>query len=883
MTPVLNPGERMGPYEIGVPLGEGGMGSVFKACDTRLGRTVAVKVVRGQFTERFEREARAISSLSHPNICALYDLGVHDDTPYLVMEYVEGEALQGPMPIGRVLNYGAQIADALDTAHRSGIVHRDLKPANVIVTRRGIKLLDFGIAKFIRNETGIVSTLTDTLSGVMDGTQAGLVIGTPQYMAPEQIQGRAVDARSDIFALGCVLYEMISGKKAFDGESVAAISAAILVMQPAPLSQLVPSIPPALDRTVKKCLSKDPDDRWQTARDLKDELDWIASAHTAETRRKRISSAAIVGTALGFLLLLLGAVYIMLPRAAGKTEPYRFSIYPPHGSRFTGSRATISAPEFAISPDGRQLVYVATTRDNIAALWLQPLDRLTAVLVPNTEDASHPFWSPDGTSIGFFAQGKLKTIQANGGPARILCDAGTDFRGGAWSPKGEILFSLSNNAIFQVPVSGGRATAVTTVEASKGEAVHRWPFILPDERHFLYFIRSSRSDWRGLFAGSLSDPSLKKPIAPVNHSSIYSDGHLLYLDESSLMAKRFDAQRLAVSGNGVLIADNVQGATNTRAAISASKNGVLAYASAVTTPSRPVWFDRAGRQISALTTVADYIDVRLSPDGRNAAFTRHDSSAPAPDIWVRDFDRGAVSRLTAEPTLDSSPIWSEDGASIYFRSNRSGFAQVYRVEVTNPSKPEVVLGQIASGGQYSNAVPGDVSRDGKWLVFTGASETSSFNIWAVDLNEPNKRLAYQALPANEIDPVISPDGRFLAYASDETGRYEIYVQTFPKPGRRFQISTNGGTEPRWRGDGAELFYLAADKKLMSVAVQSAPTFRPSPPVTLFSVRTPPSSTYRRSYDVTRDGQRFLVIIPELDVPAPAINVLVNWTSLLAPR
>jgi eukaryotic-like serine/threonine-protein kinase len=882
MTPVLHPGEHLGPYQIGSPLGEGGMGAVFKARDTRLGRTVAVKIVKGEFNERFDREARAISALNHPHICALYDVGVHDGTPYLVMEYVEGAVIQGPLPIERALLYGAQIADALDAAHRSGIVHRDLKPANVLVTRRGVKLLDFGIAKFAGAEPLVKSDITGTL----DGAQVNAVVGTPQYMAPEQIQARRVDARSDIFALGCVLYEMISGQKAFAGDSPTAVTAAILAVQPAPLSKLVPGISPSVERTVNKCLAKEPDERWQTARDLKDELEWFAKARDPEVGPKpRLTRTGIATLLVGLMLLLSGFYLLVRQHASSFKAPYRFSIYPAHGSVFTGSRATISAPEFAVSPNGSQLVYVATTRENTSALWLQPLDRLTPSLIANTEDASHPFWSPDGRSLGFFAQGKLKTLRLDGGPARIICDAGTDFRSGSWASSGDILFSVSNNVIFRVPEGGGQPAAVTRIDTAKGEAVHRWPFLLPDEQRFLYFIRSSDPDWRGVFIGSLNDPAFKKPILTVNHSSVYADGYLLYLEDSTLMARRFDAERLSISGSPVLIAEQVQGSTNTRAAISVSRNGVLAYASAAIVPSRPTWYDRSGIAISTLSPVADYIDIRLSPDGHQAAFTRQDTTGPAPDIWVQDFDRGTVSRLTATPTLDSSPIWAEDGASIYFRSNRTGFAQIYRAEVTDPSRVEIVLPQNASTAEYSNTVPGDVSRDGAWLVFTAASETGSFDLWTIDLKQRSNRIPYLSLPANEIDPVVSPDGRFLAYASDETGRYEVYVQTFPKPGRRWQISSTGGTEPRWRGDGAELYYLSTDKKIMATSVsapagRSVPELHVSPPVALFPVRTPAASVYRRSYDVTRDGKRFLVNILEADVPAPAIHVLLNWTALL---
>ncbi len=875
MTASIGPGQHLGPYEIEHLIGEGGMGAVFKARDTRLGRTVAVKIVKGQLSERFDREARAISALNHPNICALYDVGVHDATPYLVMEYLEGATVHGPLPIERVLGYGAQMADALDAAHRNGIVHRDLKPANILITRRGVKLLDFGIAKFVHTE----STVDANVTGTLGGTQVNIAVGTPQYMAPEQIQAKPVDGRTDIFALGCVLYEMLTGQKAFPGNSPTAVTNAILAIEPTPLSKARLDIPAAVERTVMKCLSKEPEGRWQSARDLKDELEWIAKQSSAEVQRRPFSWVA-AGALLASVVLLIGASYMLARPSHAKVEPYRFSIYPPHSFRFTGSRATIPAPEFAVSPNGRHLVYVASAREGTAALWLQPLDKLAASLLPNTEDASNPFWSPDGNSIGFFSQGKLKTISISGGPARVICEGGTDFRSGTWSPQGEILFSLSNNVIFRVPETGGQPVPATAIDQTKGEAVHRWPYILPDGRHFLYFIRSSRADWRGLFGGSLDDVRSKKPIVTVSHSAIYADGYLLYLEDSNLMARPFDAGNLSASGKPVLIAEQTQGSTNTRAALSVSQNGVLAYASATISPGRPVWYNREGKVISTIEPLADYVDIRLSPSGNQAAFTRQDASGPSPDIWVHDFERGTVSRFTASPHLDSSPIWSADGSSIYFRSNRTGFAQLYRAELTDPSRPQTILSQVASNAEYSNVVPGDVSLDGKWLVYSSSAEAGSFDIWSVDLQQGSKRTPYEPSPANEIHPVISPDGRLLAYASDETGRYEVYVQTFPKPGRRWPISNTGGTEPRWRGDGEELYYVSADKTIMATPVRSTPEFRASTPIPLFSVMTPDPSMYRRSFDVTRDGKRFLATRLQPDAPAPAVHVLLNWTALL---
>ena len=871
-------GTRVGPYQIDALIGEGGMGTVFRALDTRLGRTVALKFLKGNLSEGLDGEARAIAALNHPHICALFDVGKHDNTPYLVMEYLEGSRLRGPIPVRQVLRYSAQIADALDAAHKRGIIHRDLKPDNVLLTRRSVKVLDFGIATF--NEP--VKAIADpAVTRTIAGTATPTIAGTPQYMAPEQIQGGPLDARTDIFALGCILYELITGQKAFRGDTSTAVSRAILATEPLPLSGVVADLPVDVERVVMKCLKKDAEERWQTARDLKDELEWLTNAPNKEPSRK--PARLLASGMLAAVAVLGGSAYIWNARARVDDNtgvPYRFSVYPPHGAQFTGSGATVPTPEFAISPDGRYLAYVATRPEKPPTLWLRSLDELTATSIPNTEDASQPFWSPDSKKIAFFSQGKLKAIQVGGGPALVICDAGTDFRSGTWSGRGEILFSLSNNVIFRVSESGGTPTPATRIDNARGEAVHRWPHLLPDDTHFLYFVRGAKADWRGVFAGSLDEPNSKTMVAALSHSAVYRNGYLFYIENGNLFARPFDVKHLKPAGSPALVAEGVHGSTNTWAAISVSRNGVLAYASAAIRPGRPTWYDRSGQLLSTLDPVADYVDVRLSPDGKLVALTRQDANVPAPDIWVHDFERGTVSRVTTAPTLDSSPIWSADSSSIYFRSNRTGFAQIYRVPLTDPSTPSVVFSQQATTREYSNAVPGDVSNDGRWLVYTSAAESGSFDIWKVDMQNPASRSSYQSLPTNEIDPILSPDGKLLAYASDETGHYEVYVQSFPTPGKRWQISNRGGTEPRWRADGGEIYYLSTDKKIMSASVQLSPQVRVSTPIALFGVSTPASSAYRRSYDVTADGKRFLVSTLVADTPAPALDVLVNWPELV---
>ncbi|MBC8164601.1 MAG: PD40 domain-containing protein [Bryobacteraceae bacterium] len=628
-------------------------------------------------------------------------------------------------------------------------------------------------------------------------------------------------------------------------------------------------------------MDKEPQRRWQSAQEIHDELDRLRSSLADSPVPLRQVGFLSLVILCSLLILAFFASRSRLAPAAAAVDPgqsFRFEVQPDAGWRFTTADATLGAPEFALSPSGRELAYVAASDNDGRHLWLQYLAEERATRLPGTERASLPFWSADGASIAFVVDSKLKAVSLNGGSVRTIGEVGWDFRSGDWTSDRQIPFCRSTGGLFRIPETGGDPTPLTHIGSANAQTLHRWPFVLPDRQHFLYLSRSSDPGSRGIFAGSLNDPALTKFVMPSRHSAVYANGYLLFLQESRLVAIQFDMALMSVSGRAAVVAENVHGSTNTRAAVSVSQAGVMAYASAMLNRSRPVWFRRDGGEEPPFDPVADYIDVRLGPNGRRAAFTRQAADSGSPDIWTHDFDRGVISRLIASPELDTSPIWSADGRGIYFRSDRTGVDQIWRADVTDPSQPSVVLSE-----HVSNGILGDVSRDGKWLVYSAPAETSSHDIWKVRLEGGTGAVRYVSTSASEVQPAISPDGRFLAYASDETGTYEIFIETFPDAGNRWQVSSHGGTEPRWRGDGKELYYVSTDKQLTAVHIKLSSEVGASAPVPLFRVKTARASLYRRSYDVTRDGTRFLVLKAEDSTPAPSVHVLTNWTSRLAAQ
>jgi len=898
----LASGTKLGPYEIQSSLGAGGMGEVYRARDTRLNRTVAIKILppdlsrNSEARERFDREARTISSLNHPNICTLHDVGHQDGTDYLVMEYLEGETLadrlrKGPLPLDQVLKYGIDICEGLENAHRTGVMHRDLKPGNIMLTKTGAKLMDFGLAKAMSAVGAASSSLTMTLSGPSADqplTAKGVLVGTFQYMSPEQLEGKDADRRSDIFALGSILYEMLAGQRAFQGKTTASTIAAILAADPPPLANLQPMSPPELQRVVKSCLAKDPEERFQTVHDVKLQLKGIAESGSQTGVSRPVVSAGkgrerILWLASG---ILLGAVaaFSLIPFLRPKMAVRGLHAYIPAPDRtefvFVGDR---TAP-LVISPDGTRLIFGAMDMEGKQLLWVRALDASTSQPLPGTAGATYPFWSVDSRFIGFFAEGKLKKIEATGGPAQIICDA-PDGRGGSWSREGTIIFSPTyNGSIYKVTAAGGTPVQVTELDPQH-ENTHRWPQFLSDGRHFLYFTRSSQGEASGTYAASLDDKEKKLVFRSRSNVVLATAGYLLFVRDGTLMAQPFDEQDRSVHGDAVPLFDGVlENPSYSRSIVSVSTNGVLAYggAGSKAEPSRLLWFDRGGRQIGEVGEPGGsnvYTAPRLSPDAKKLAVTVGDPGRGATDIWIYDLGSGTRTRLTFDPSVNSQPIWSPDGGEIVFFSNRlTSFPQMYRKASNGAGKDELVQN---SHGQDR---PDDWSPDGRYLMYE--PNTSVNTLWLLPLFGERKPSVFIGGESGNFpgQGKFSPDGKWLAYAEYGQGRRELYITPFPSNTGKWQVSAGGGQYPRWRGDGKELFFLAQNGTvLMAVEVDlsgSAP--RIGIPKKLFEMHPvySPSSPEASPYDVAADGQRFL--IDSMDhVPAPQpINLVLNWEAEL---
>jgi eukaryotic-like serine/threonine-protein kinase len=884
----LKPSTRLGPYEIGAPLGAGGMGEVYRARDTRLDRTVAIKVLPQHLAatpearQRFEREARAVSALNHPHICTLHDVGSQDGIEYLVMEYVEGETLaarleKGPLPFEQVLKIGMEVADALDKAHRQGIIHRDLKPGNIMLTKSGAKLLDFGLAKAAL-PLASVATLTAAVTRTTPVTQQGTIVGTFQYMSPEQVEGKEVDGRSDIFSFGAVLYEMLTGQRAFPGKSQLSVASAILEKEPAPICSSKPMTPPALDHATRRCLAKDPDERWQTTRDLALELKWIAEsgsqsavlAPATERSKRRERLAWIVAAACA-----LAAVTLAVLHWSHTPEKFRVVRSYVKATLSSGFLFSGQVSGFALSPDGLRLAYVALNADGKAVLWVRPLDSLQAQALAGTDDASYPFWSPDSRNVGFFAGGKLKKIEASGGPPLTLCDAPLP-RGGSWSQADVILFAPNLNApLFLVSASGGTATPVTSPDPAKGEVTHRWPQFLPDGRHFLYLAGSpyglKETPMNSVVIGSL-DSKEKKLLMHTHSGAMYGSGHILFLRQNTLMAQPFDAKRLEFTGEAFPVADPVrEEETTIRSYFSVSQNGLLAYLEGAGEGDRElVWVDRGGKKIGGVPGKDVYLGPRISPDGKKVAYVR---GASGFDIWSYDFARGVKTSLTFGSGSGQSnlfPIWSPDGQRIAYTSVRGGKFGFYQKAADGSGSEEVLL-ESTDYVKYLS----DWSPDGKFLAYQDNHQGVASTFVLSLSGERNPRPFLQS-PFTMVRSSFSPDGRWLAYCSNESGDLKVYVVPFPGPGGKWQVSSGGGDYPRWRGDGKELFYLSLDNKMMAAEVKaSGSSFAIGAVRQLFEIRVYRSQV--GAYDVTADGQRFILAY-EPGQPNESITLVENWDA-----
>jgi Tol biopolymer transport system component len=855
------------------------MGEVYRAKDTRLDRTVAVKVLPSNLSsspelkQRFEREAKVISSLSHPHICTLYDVGHDEGIDFLVMEHLEGQTLaqrlgQGPLPLEKVLELGLQIAEALDKAHKSGIVHRDLKPANVMLTDGGVKLLDFGLAKLQQAEA---PARTDSFSRMLTEapdsaplTVEGTILGTFQYMAPEQIEGKEADARSDIFALGAVLYEMATGRRAFSGKTQASLVGAIMHSKPEPVSKLVPLGPPAFDRLVDTCLAKDPEDRWGTAHDVALQLRWIAEGGSLVglpapvlARRKNRERLAW-GLAVVFATAAAALGVLWARRAPEPPQVIRFEMATPEGLSEIGSPR--------LSPDGRYMAFSARDGKGEQAIWVRPLSSLTAQKLAGTEGAPYrPFWSPDSRFLGFVAGGKLKKIPVSGGPAQVICDAPTG-ADGAWSEEGVILFDgQTADPLNRVPAGGGIPTAQIPAGTQPG-----WPQFLPGGRRFLYVNTGATPP--ELKLASLDGGEPKTVLTGQSRVEYAPPGYLLYVRENTLVAHPFDADKGSPTGDPVPLAQDLTVDNVGLAHFSASHNGVVAFRSGEAGGGRLTWVDRKGQSEEPLGDAADIQDTDLSPDGRWLALTLKAGGAAAEDVWVRDLVRGVTSRFTFGEDADTTPLWSPDGQRIAFSTRRKANADLAVKAVGGTGEVEILL--EAEGDQY----PSSWSPDGKSLLYYHVDPKTSWDLYVLPLEGDRKPRPFVRSPFVDLRGRISPDGRWVAYQTNEAGRAEIFVQAFPGPGGKWQISTAGGTEPQWGPGGKELFYLSQNK-MMRVSVQTGAAFEAGIPEPLFPVALRRIVTNNR-YLVSRDGRRFLLLSSLLQNLTPPTTVVVNWPAEL---
>jgi Tol biopolymer transport system component len=879
-------GRRLGPYEILSAIGAGGMGEVYKARDTRLDRIVAVKVLpahladRAELRERFEREAKTIASLNHPHICTLYDTGRQDEIDYLVMEYLEGETLaqrllKGALPLEQVLQYAIEISDALDKAHRKNVTHRDLKPGNIMITKSGTKLLDFGLAKL--RQDAAPATPVSQLPTMDDAiTARGTILGTLQYMAPEQIEAKEVDGRTDIFAFGAVVYEMATGKKAFAGKTSASLIAKILETDPPPMSSLQPMTPPALDRVVKKCLAKEPEKRWQAASDVCDELKWIAEQGSQAglpapgvARRKVGEKVAWALAAMAIVVAVLVTAVPYLRRTPVEVRAVRFTINPPEKGRFP---ILVFAPTFlSVSPDGTRLAFIAVDSAGHSMLWTRDLDSHIAQPLPGTDDGIGPFWSPDSRFIAFTANSVLKKVAVAGGPPQTLT-ALAGFGTGTWNREGDILFApVGLGPILRLPSGGGSATPVTAFDVSRQQDFHNWPHFLPDGRHFLYLAHSRNLENTAVYVGSL-DSKQTKLVLNVASDALYSPpGYLLFVRAGTLLAQPFDADRLELRGEASPIAEGVQSTpSNSGAAVAVSENGVLAYRVAPTNAQTElVWVDRKGGEQPLPAPPHAYRNPRLSPDGQHVAVTIDELGSQE---WLLDIGRGTLTRLTFDGSYNGAVAWTPDGKRIAFGTDRAG--------------PRNVFWQLADGSggaeRLTTSDLGDVagswSPDSQTLAYQETTPGAGYDLWVFRLSD-HKAQPFLRTRFNEIAPRFSPDGRWIAYASDESGRYEIYVQPYPGPGGKWQISTDGGTEPVWARNG-ELFYRNGDK-MMAVETNTKSNFSADKPKLLFERHYATYNTMP-AYDVTPDGQRFLLAKTGGQTPEE-INVVLNWFEELKQK
>ena len=879
----LTTGARLGPYEVTPLLGAGGMGEVWRARDTRLNRDVALKFLLEVFLRdpermaRFEREAQLLASLNHPNIAQLYGLEESGGARALVMEYVPGQILQGPLPVEEALPIARQIAEALEYAHDRGIIHRDLKPSNVKLTPEGnVKVLDFGLAKALDDspsEGGLHNSPTLSVAG----TRAGVILGTAAYMSPEQAKGKPVDRRADIWSFGAVIYEILTGRQLYTGETAAETLAAVMMKDPA-LERLPAATPPAVRAMIRRCLEKDPRKRLQAigeARLILEDPPAQPLAPTPALTEPRPSGSGRLAWALGAAATLAAAAlaFVHFRETPAETPPVRFQISAPEKTSF---RLIPS-----ISPDGRRVAFSATAEGGQTRLWVRPLGSLEAQPLPGTDDAGYHFWSPDSRFIGFSAQGKLKKVEVSGGPPQTLCDA-PPLVSGAWSRQGVIVFGSTRVPLFRVAAAGGAATPLTTLDPSRQEEGHHEPFFLPDDRHFLYFIRARAAEHSGVYLGAVdarADSKDRRRLLGADSHAEYAPpldgrlGHLLFVRESTLMAQPFDARKLQLGGEPFPVAERVRAFVG-HGSFSVSDTGVLAWREGASgLRAQLTWFDREGKKLATAGKPGYYNNVALSPDGRQAAAEHSPGADRNSDIWLFDLIRDIPSRFTFHAAIDRLPVWSPDGGRIVFGSGRDGPLNLYE-KTSNGVGNETALLQ-SNTAKY----PHDWSRDGRFLVYSNQDPKTRLDLWVLPMTGDRKPAPYLQTEFDETQGQFSPDGKWMAYVSTESGVPQVYVQPFPAAGGKRQISSEGGFHPRWRGDGKELFFLAPGAVLMSAEIRAAPKFESSVPKRLFQTQMfgVQTLTFHR-YAVAPDGKRFLMIAATEDTAAAPITVVQNWLA-----
>ena len=887
----LASGTRFGPYEITAPMGAGGMGEVYRARDVRLDRTVAVKILPAQFSadpvrkQRFEHEAKTISSLNHPHICVLYDVGHQDGTDYLVMECIEGETLakrleKGPLPLEQVLKYGAQIADALDKAHRSGVVHRDLKPGNIMLAPSGAKLLDFGLAKPAAPVlTGATLTAATPRPPM---TEDGTIVGTFQYMSPEQVEGKELDGRSDIFSLGAVLYEMLTGKRAFEGKNQLSVASAILEREPTPISSIKPMTPPALDHAIRRCLAKDPEQRWQTGRDLQWELTWIgesttsaATGHRESGKPKTRELAAWIAAGIFALIAAIG-LWSSLRQPLPEERSFQFKIDPPSGADFlleTGGGDAISA-------DGHAIVFV-TASSTGSKLWVRQLDAAIAHELPGTDNGQYPFWSPDSKSIGFFANGKLERIDLAGGPPVPLATASNP-RGGTWGAQGTIVFVPSaSSGLWKIAASGGPPTQLTTVDAVRGEFTHRWPQFLPDGKRIIYLARGEgpSNNSASIFITSLERPQERTLLVKETSASpAYSSAHgkhpeyLYWLRQQALVAQPFDSKQAQLLGDGVSVPGaEVVAVTGALAhsSVSVSNEGTILFGTGGGR-YQLTWLSREGKVLSTVGQPDRYGSLRMTPDGSGLAASLADSASRT-DLWLLDLSRAIPNRITFQGMFGTG-AWSPDGQRIGYHLLSGRRLMLKNANGTGQE-------ETALQSQYT-VYMNDWSPDGRYLIYTQQNREGRFEVWLLPLTGDRKPQPLLQTAFNDYQGAVSPDSKWIAYTSDESGGFnEVYVASFPTSGTRWRVSSNGGSFPRWSRDGKELFYRALDGTLMVASVRTTPQgLEFGTPASLFRVPEP-VGMFAYPYDVAADGKRILTLMPsKVSGDSPSLTILVNWDA-----